>query len=404
MAFVLAVLGGAAAVEISKLLHKDKHSPKDLEDLEEKEHELRLLVKELEEELQDERKAHQVNSKRVQELSATAEQLEHVKSELEQESATLRTDKAQLLQRTETLVQQQAELRQTSEGLRVENTSLTQQVNRLKIVNQEAVSTFADHLKRLKVRVVGSFEQFSQGFLDSHGLLDTLKDLGMEVNFSAESLDALPDVAGRPGLKDTEPLEEQMRADFSKQLRLISDSPERLGMLLASVAGQDVIVDVDEPSTSSVPSLTFPTLKSPPKERKSSSVFNFLSALSLTPRGQEENTQQRVPALNLSSVGRELPTMSPSRALQPAEFDSNSGTALVFKQPKKESKKGSKYTLNLAPGASERTTPRKAAPRTPKKSQSAVPALDFHGSENTEPFSASQELVSRRSLVQRGQL
>lgn len=157
MAFVLAVLGGAAAVEISKLLHKDKHSPKDLEDLEEKEHELRLLVKashalrtspasfhlicdrlsiqppadlqELEEELQDERKAHQVNSKRVQELSATAEQLEHVKSELEQESATLRTDKAQLLQRTETLVQQQAELRQTSEGLRVENTSLTQQVS-----------------------------------------------------------------------------------------------------------------------------------------------------------------------------------------------------------------------------------------------------------------------------------
>ena len=61
-----------------------------------------------------------------------------------------------------------------------------------------------------------------------------------------------------------------------------------------------------------------------------------------------------------------------------------------------ESKKGSKYTLNLAPGASDRTTPRKAAPRTPKKSQSAVPALDFHDSENTEPFSASQELVSRR--------
>ena len=47
-------------------------------------------------------------------------------------------------------------------------------------------------------------------------------------------------------------------------------------------------------SACSVPSLTFPTLKSPPKERKSSSVFNFLSALSLTPRGQEENTQQRV--------------------------------------------------------------------------------------------------------------
>ena len=43
----------------------------------------------------------------------------------------------------------------------------------------------------------------------------------------------------------------------------------------------------------------------------------------------------QVPALNLSSVGRESPTMSPSRALQPAEFDSNNSTALVFKQPKK---------------------------------------------------------------------
>lgn len=43
----------------------------------------------------------------------------------------------------------------------------------------------------------------------------------------------------------------------------------------------------------------------------------------------------QVPALNLSSVGRESPTKSPSRALQPAEFDSNTSNALVFKQPKK---------------------------------------------------------------------
>lgn len=74
-------------------------------------------------------------------------------------------------------------------------------MNRLKIVNQEAVNTFAEHLKCIKIRVVESFEQFSQGMLDSTALLDTLKDLGMEVNFSAEALDALPDVAGRPGLK-----------------------------------------------------------------------------------------------------------------------------------------------------------------------------------------------------------
>ena len=43
----------------------------------------------------------------------------------------------------------------------------------------------------------------------------------------------------------------------------------------------------------------------------------------------------KVPALNLSSVARDSPSRSPSRALQPAEFDSNSSGALIFKQPKK---------------------------------------------------------------------
>lgn len=182
-------------------------------------------MQDLEEELRDEREARQTDSKRVQDLNVAASQLRKVKGELEQESATLKADKAQLLQRTEALVQQQAELRLSSDVLTKENTTLTQQasiakqtakcwhiqensvslsmmqVNRLKIVNQEAVNTFAEHLKRIKVRVVESFEQFSQGALDSTDLLDTLKDLGMEVNFSAEALDALPDVAGRPGLK-----------------------------------------------------------------------------------------------------------------------------------------------------------------------------------------------------------
>ena len=55
----------------------------------------------------------------------------------------------------------------------------------------------------------------------------------------------------------------------------------------------------------------------------------------------------QVPALNLSSVGRESPTKSPSRALQPAEFDSNSGTALVFKQPKKVNPRSKQHFCHI---------------------------------------------------------
>ena len=62
-----------------------------------------------------------------------------------------------------------------------------------------------------------------------------------------------------------------------------------------------------------------------------------------------------------------------------------------------EGKKGTKYTLNLAPGNAERTTPRKAAPSTPKRKQSnAAAALEFPDSENRDPFSGSTDIVSRR--------
>ena len=49
-----------------------------------------------------------------------------------------------------------------------------------------------------------------------------------------------------------------------------------------------------------------------------------------------------------------------------------------------------------AAAAAEKTTPRKATVPTPKRTSSAMPALDFHDAENTDPFSCSQELVARR--------
>ena len=87
-------------------------------------------MQELEGELQDERKARQVDSKRVQELTSIADRLQQVKASLEEESAALKTEKAQLVHRTETLVQEQTELRQASDKLRTENNTLTQQVCR----------------------------------------------------------------------------------------------------------------------------------------------------------------------------------------------------------------------------------------------------------------------------------
>lgn len=79
-------------------------------------------------ELQQEKAAHEVDQKRVQELSAVAEQLQIVKADLEQESTALRSDKQSLLHKTQTLEQQHTELCESTDKLRVENTTLALEV------------------------------------------------------------------------------------------------------------------------------------------------------------------------------------------------------------------------------------------------------------------------------------
>lgn len=58
-----------------------------------------------------------------------------------------------------------------------------------------------------------------------------------------------------------------------------------------------------------------------------------------------------------------------------------------------EGRKGSKYTVNLAPAAAERTTPRKSS--TPKRMRSSAAALEFGDRENADPFRGSRDLIPR---------
>lgn len=114
-------------------------------------------MQELEGELREEKAAHQADSKRAQELSAVADQLQKVKSELEQESATLKADKAQLLQKTETLTQQQAELRESSDVLKIENTKLTQQAS--KFLAQGSLAMLVRHWQCMDIQPFATGEQ-----------------------------------------------------------------------------------------------------------------------------------------------------------------------------------------------------------------------------------------------------
>ena len=80
-------------------------------------------------ELEQEKAAHEVDSRRVQELSNFAEQLQSVKAELEQESTELKSDKQELVLKTERLLEQQVELHNSASSLKTENKILLQQVS-----------------------------------------------------------------------------------------------------------------------------------------------------------------------------------------------------------------------------------------------------------------------------------
>lgn len=213
---------------------------------------LAVSGQEVQAELRKEKAAHEVDSRRVQELSNFAEQIQSVKTELEdvqvvktalkeestrlksvktaieEESTKLKSDKQELIHRTDMLQRQQAELQVSTNSLRTENQTLAQQVTvlhprttlqqshhckasktamllqveslmHLVKAKQEALVALSKHMEAQKAKAISAFKKFAQKEIDGDALLHEFTKLGLGSDVTPYELNALRDDGNMPG-------------------------------------------------------------------------------------------------------------------------------------------------------------------------------------------------------------
>ncbi|KAK9806791.1 hypothetical protein WJX72_002860 [[Myrmecia] bisecta] len=314
---LLSVLGGAAVLELRKLVTKSPDQ--NLLDLQKREEKLQKLVQEVQQQLQQERAEHSRDSSRVEELSKAAEELNELQSKLQEEAEALKQENAALTSKTEELASRQQVLEACASNLRVENGELQEEVKVLKALSMEDSAKYAKLLEGVRRDVSKALDMFASRAITAQSLVSMLKGMGVEVAFQAEALEAAPEMGA---LQDTVPrkvpqLELNTDKNWSHQLRLLADSPERRARLLAESAARS------SQASTSVPSLTFPVVKTPPKEGTAARTSNWTSkslggmpALTMgafTPRAGAQQPQ------NALSAAAQSPAPSPLKAQPPAE-------------------------------------------------------------------------------------
>lgn len=182
----LAVLGGAAAVEIKNAITGDN----DVKQLKRREHDLRSKLQVRVTSIlfsssttyppppQDaEQQLHQERHK-LKDVLAAKEKLARERTKLEQETRDLSDDRRRLAESEAQLRRQEATLQAANDRLVKDKDALAKQLEELRI-KQEAA------LQRLRAQVGSVIERFATGNINSQSLLLQLRDLGVELTDDA---------------------------------------------------------------------------------------------------------------------------------------------------------------------------------------------------------------------------
>ncbi|KAK9863542.1 hypothetical protein WJX84_001756 [Apatococcus fuscideae] len=384
-------IGFPEDVEIKRHFDKDKEKQRRARALDTKEQELRQKELELQalQEAQRNGNAHSSHpnelhhSQAVAALEAQREQLQSEKLQLSikasqhdaevqriQDELVLKErqwqeDRARLLQKADVLqtsslefstVQQQLETLQLEkeqllrdrEDARAQSVTLQDQMQRLLQTQEGTKAEHQRQLMRLREEVSCAFDQFSKEQTTLAELVKALNILGVEVAMPEE----VPE-PNTPSLQQAEPSAEPetlpsepesknaevQTESLMQQLRLVSDSPERLARLLtAGMARQQ--------QQTSHPSLPVPKLrpiKTQAVERQQASIQSSRPELPV----QTDKENAGVPRLHLEQLDKQSPTkarggktLQPIQACKQTESPSK-GRPLAFGANKKSIRKGS---------------------------------------------------------------
>lgn len=178
----LAVLGGAAAVEIKNAITGDN----DVKQLKRRENELKsklqvgccsILLSSQTCSQDAEQQLHQERHK-LKDVIAAKEKLARERTRLEKETRDLSDDRRRLAESEAQLRRQEATLQAANDRLAKDKEALAKQLEELKI-KQEAA------LQRLRAQVGSVIERFAAGSINSQSLLAQLRDLGVELTDDA---------------------------------------------------------------------------------------------------------------------------------------------------------------------------------------------------------------------------
>ena len=184
MALFLAVLGGAAAVEIHRAITGPTNAhgkgKKNIELLKQRERELKQQLQEIQQELEKSKEMKDISDAERERLEALCASLKEDLSRAEMEHSAV-SSRAQELEDTVKRIQEREEiLERCVESLKLENSMLIQQFERLKMKHEEETAAFEQQMKELQKRVSDVLNSFAHGKINVKDMNEALQRLGVE--------------------------------------------------------------------------------------------------------------------------------------------------------------------------------------------------------------------------------
>jgi len=184
MALFLAVLGGAAAVEIHRAITGPMNAhgkgKKNIELLKQRERELKQQLQEIQQELEKSKEMKDISDAERVKLESLCASLKEDLNRAEQEHSAV-SSKAQDLEDTVKRIQEREEiLERCVESLKMENSMLIQQFERLKMKHEEETAAFEQQMKELQKKVSEVLHAFAHGKINVKDMNEALQRLGVE--------------------------------------------------------------------------------------------------------------------------------------------------------------------------------------------------------------------------------
>lgn len=291
---------------------------------------LQTKLQVIQKELQETKEKRDLTEQEAAQLAAINAQLLADKEFFENTTNTLKEANDELTTRAERLLERQQLLEQCAESLKLENGILIQQFERLKLKHEQESAAFYEQMQALKSTISAQMHTFIQGEINASQLVEALKEIGVELSVTEQSVQALDQrlaVAATPEerVQVLEKVEIKVDVNWMEHMKLVTESPSRAARLMHQTA-------------SAKPVEAGPVKQTPRLEAATESKAAQLKLTSHAVLDENENQKDRISAVH--SVNEDAQEVKPL-----AQKQTNKNRSLMFRAVK--NKKNNEKELDL---------------------------------------------------------